>query len=249
MRITVQRAEYAEVEPFRDLYRHEAHCQIIHDSMLRRGLADPYIVLVEGRFAGYGAVTNRYDKGRVCEFWVLPNHRSNALPLFQEFLVVAQATEIEAQTNMPLSLTLLYDCATDIQEDCILFHDAVTTHIPCPAGVFRPAHPNDTPFEHHHEPVGNWVMESEGRVVATGGFLCHYNPPYGDVYMEVLESEWRKGLGSYLVQEIKRVCYEAGKKPSARCGITNTASRRTLQKAGFLPCGRMLVGKVPPRKG
>jgi hypothetical protein len=46
------------------------------------------------------------------------------------------------------------------------------------------------------------------------------------------------------VQEVKRICYEAGKKPAARTGEDNIASRRTLEKAGFVVCGRLLVGEV-----
>ena len=88
------------------------------------------------------------------------------------------------------------------------------------------------------------AVVGSGPVVATGGFLCHYNPPYGDIFMEVTEPARRQGIGSYLVQEVKRVCYEAGKKPAARCGPSNIASRRTLQKAGLLPCGRLLAGKI-----
>jgi RimJ/RimL family protein N-acetyltransferase len=83
-------------------------------------------------------------------------------------------------------------------------------------------------------------------VVATGGFLSHYNPPYGDIYMEVAEPFRRMGFGSYLIQELKRVCCEAGKKPAARCNPDNLASRRALEKAGLLPCGHFLVGEVKP---
>jgi hypothetical protein len=64
--------------------------------------------------------------------------------------------------------------------------------------------------------------------------------------MEVAEPARRQGFRSYLVQEIKRVCYEAGKKPAARCDPNNIASRRTLEKAGLLPCGHLLVGEVKP---
>jgi GNAT superfamily N-acetyltransferase len=62
--------------------------------------------------------------------------------------------------------------------------------------------------------------------------------------MEVEETSRRKGYGSYLIQEIKRVCYAAGKKPAARCGPENIASRRTLEKAGFRVCGHLLVGEI-----
>jgi hypothetical protein len=51
-------------------------------------------------------------------------------------------------------------------------------------------------------------------------------------------------LGSYLVQELKRVCYENGDVPAARCSPTNVASRATLQKAGFVPCGHILAGTI-----
>lgn len=246
MQIQVRRAEYRDVEAMRELYRQESDCQIIHDSLLSRGLADPYLILVESRVGGYGAVLNKYDKGRLMEFYTLPHMRSMALPMFRELLTTSQATHIEAQTNNPLMLLMLYDCATNITSESILFHDGFPTHLACPSGVFRRATPEDAGsiFTHQHEPVGDWVVEANGAVAATGGFLCHYNPPYGDIFMEVAERARRQGFGSYLVQELKRVCYEAGKKPAARCNPANAGSRRTLEKAGFLPCGCLLVGEV-----
>jgi predicted GNAT family acetyltransferase len=62
--------------------------------------------------------------------------------------------------------------------------------------------------------------------------------------MAVHEAYRRRGFGSYLVQELKRVAYEQGKRPAARCNPDNTASRNTMQKAGLLPCGRILTGRV-----
>ena len=102
--------------------------------------------------------------------------------------------------------------------------------------VFRHAEPEDKSED--------WVLEFNGKVVADGGYLCHYNPPYGDIYMATKEEERQKGYSSYLVQELKRVCYEAGKKPAARCNPDNVASRKTLQRAGMLPCGRHLAGDI-----
>ena len=246
MRIQVEQVDVKAIELMRDLYRQEANCQIICDSLLGRGLATPYEIVVDGRRAGYGGVRTKYDPGRVMEFYILPHLRASALPMFWTFLEVSQATEIEAQTNVPLMISMLYDCATDITEENVLFADAFVSHLKCPDGTFRRAGPEDAAslFSHKDEPIGEWVLEAKGVVVATGGFLCHYNPPYGDVFMEVAELARRQGYGSYLVQEIKRVCYEAGRKPVARCNSTNSASRQTLQKAGLLPCGRKLAGKV-----
>ncbi len=100
-------------------------------------------------------------------------------------------------------------------------------------------------FPHKVEPVGEWFIEAGGEVAATGGVLFHYNVPYGDIYMEVAEAFRRRGYGSYLVQELKRTCYEIGRVPAARCNVSNAASRTTLQKAGFLPCARILSGVIP----
>ena len=177
----------------------------------------------------------------------VPEVRSMAATLFRELLIVSQATHVESQTNMPLMLMMLYDHAREITTEAILFQDAFTTRIACPGGVFRRSTYDDAAAMFPpQEDIGDWVLEFDGAVVANGGFLCHYNPPYGDIFMAVSESRRGRGFGSYLVQELKRVCYEAGRKPSARCNPENVASRRTLQRAGLLPCGRLLAGEVAP---
>jgi GNAT superfamily N-acetyltransferase len=238
--IRVVRGEYREVETMRELYRQEANCQIIHDSSLRRGIADTYLITVGGRLGGYGGVFNKYYPGQVMEFYTLPVLRAVALPMFHELLAVSEATFIEAQTNMPLMTMLLWDCAMNIRTESILFADAFTTQLACPNGTFR----RTTPEDNGPDKEAEWGLEVEGQIIASGGYLCHYNPPYGDIYMSVVEGAQRQGYGSYFVQEAKRVCYEAGRKPAARCNPDNIASRRTLEKAGFLPCGRLLIGDV-----
>ena len=108
--------------------------------------------------------------------------------------------------------------------------------IVCPAGTVRSANAADVLN------TGAGAGAGCGVAVATGGVLFHYNPPYGDIFMEVHESYRQRGFGSYMVQELKRICYEMGKTPAARCNVSNVASRRTMEKAGLLPCGRILLG-------
>jgi FR47-like protein len=246
MEIKVVRVEYKEVEAMRDLYRHEANCQIIHDSALVRCLADPILILVNGRIGGYGALWNKYHVGRLMEFYVLPHFREIAHALAEQLLYESKATHIEAQTNMPMMLTVLHDFTISIEAENILFADDHETNLPCPDGVFRRSQPDDSAAlpPDQQDRLGEWVIEASAGIVATSGFLCHYNPPYGDIYMEVFEPARRRGFGAYIVQETKRVCYEAGRKPAARCNPNNRASRRTLEKAGFITCGRLLSGAV-----
>jgi GNAT superfamily N-acetyltransferase len=60
--------------------------------------------------------------------------------------------------------------------------------------------------------------------------------------MEVTEPFRQRGLGSWLVQELKQQAHELGAVPCARCNPANTPSRRTLLKAGFVPFAHILDG-------
>jgi GNAT superfamily N-acetyltransferase len=235
-----------EVLPLRELYRREMNCQIVHDSLPARGFGDLFLIRAAGKVAGYGFVMGYRGepKDLVREFYVLPTLRGSALPMFRRLIEVSGARRIEAQSNDVLLTLMLYDCAAEITSDRVVFQDALTTNLTVPGATFREVAEADTGriFEHKVEPAGEWLIEHGGAIVATGGIATHYNPPYGDIYMEVGEPFRRRGYGSYLVQELKRVSYEMGRIPAARCAASNAASRATLQKAGLLPCARMLSG-------
>jgi hypothetical protein len=47
-----------------------------------------------------------------------------------------------------------------------------------------------------------------------------------------------------MVQEMKKICYQTGSIPCARCSPDNSASRKTLQKAGFVPFAHILTGAL-----
>ncbi len=248
MAIDIVRAAPQDILPLRELYCEEMNCQIIHYSWHDRGWTDSYLLRVDGAVVGYGLVggVNANPKEVITEFYVLPAHRAHALPLFRGLVDASRARSVEAQTNDKLLTLMLYDCAERIESDTVLFEDAFRTTFTAAGVVFRRIIDSDQGriFPHTVEPVGQWVIEADGEIAATGGVLFHYNPPYGDIHMEVAERFRRRGYGSYLVQELKRTCYEMGKVPAARCEASNTASRATLQKAGLLPCARMLTGAI-----
>ena len=248
LKLDVSPVPAAETERLRELYRREMNCQIVHDSWHGRGWTDSYLLRVDGRVVGYGLVggIRAESKEIVTEFYVLPDHRSASLPLFRQFVATSGASSIEVQSNDVQSTLLLYDCATDIRSDVILFHDSTTTRLAPPGTLFRESVEADREGlgRAHLDSDARWVVEAQGEAVAAGGVLFHYNIPFGDIYMAVAEPHQRNGYGGYLVQELKRVCYESGRVPSARCNTSNAASRATLQKAGFLPCARVLTGTL-----
>jgi GNAT superfamily N-acetyltransferase len=241
--VTVQ-----EILPWRDLYRQEMNCQIVRDSFhARQGWTQEYRLTVDDAAVGYGSVVVGgpwQGQPTVFEFYVLPQHRWRVFDLFETLLAASGAEAIEAQSNDTLLTMMLHTFADNVTAEKILFHDRLTTHLAAGGAQFRAATPEDETrmFAHQVEPVGDWLLELDGAIAATGGLLFHYNRPYGDLYMEVAEPFRRRGLGAYLVQELKRVCYEMGSVPAARCDLSNIASRQTLQKAGFVPCGHLVRG-------
>lgn len=243
MEIRIEQAAYQDVSALRELYRHEANCQIIHDSSMSRSFTQPYLIAVNGRLAGYGAVFHKHYPGRAMEFYTFPEFRPHASAMLRELISVGRATEIEAQSNMPLALSMLLEFGKNVRVESILFHDGLTTSLEAPGAVFRARDSQDR-ISNVGEPEGDYVVAVDGKIASNGGYLCHYNPPYGDIYMETSEEFRRMGYGSYFVQELKRVCYEAGKKPSARCNPDNLASRRTLERAGFRCVGHLVAADV-----
>jgi GNAT superfamily N-acetyltransferase len=250
MMIDVACVPLQEVLPLRELYRREMNCQIVHDSLPGRGFGDLLLIRLDGHVAGYGFVMGYQGEPRdmIKEFYVLPALRGLALPMFRRLVEASGARRVAAQTNDVLLTLMLYDCATGITSETVVFHDGLTTNLPALGVIFRGATGADKGriFEHRVEPVGEWLLERDGAIVATGGIATHYNPPYGDLFMEVDEPCCRRGYGGYLIQELKRACYEMGRIPAARCNVANTASRATLQKAGLFPCARLLSGVLAP---
>jgi GNAT superfamily N-acetyltransferase len=123
----------------------------------------------------------------------------------------------------------------------VLFEDhAVTEHV-LPGVTFRGLADNEKIYA---DDPGQFVLEVNGEVVANGGFLLHYNMPFADLFMDVKEDCRRRGYGSYLLQEVKKQCYLAGRIPAARCNVANPVSRATLLKAGLKVIGHMLIGHV-----
>lgn len=236
--IVARSCAYAAIESLREEFRAEAACQIVHHSILPRGLADPWLLTIVDEPVGYAGVWNRYHPGRVMEFHTVAQVRPQADECFRALLRASGASTLEAQTNIPQMIERVRDSVPEPRTEKLLFEDAARTSLECEGAIVRPAADED------ERAKGAWVLEVDGAPVGFGGILYHYNPPYGDVYMEVRQGERGRGYGSYLVQELMRICRERGSVPAARCDPDNVASRRTLERAGFSVCGEIVAGAV-----
>ena len=238
------------VLPLRNAYRQEMNCQVVHDSVhLRTGWTTTYALVLDDMNAGFGSIAVGgpwTGNPTIFEFYVLPAYRRCAFKLFEGLLEACGARLMEIQSNDALLAVMLHTYARDIRSEKIVFRDGVTTALASNGAVLEPMTAEEDARRAIAARQGGseWRLQLGSDTVATGGILFHYNPPYGDIYMEVTEPFRKRGLGSYLVQELKRECYELGAIPCARCSPTNIASRRTLQKAGFVPFAHILLGSI-----
>lgn len=252
MPLTATAVPLADILPLREAFRREMAGQIVHDSLPgRTGWTQAYLITDDGYPAGYGfiAMGGPWRNTRtVFEFYVTPEHRGWAVEAFAVFQQASGATHFEFQTSNLLLTALAHAWNPHLRSERIVYRDQETTALPAHGARLRAATPADAAaiFKHHREPVGDWLLEFDGAIIATGGWLSHYNPPYVDLYMQVAEPHRRRGYGAYLVQELKRLAREAGKTPCARCSMDNRASQRTLEKAGFAPCSQILAGPIRP---
>jgi len=239
MDIVVSKLSLKEVQPLRDLRLAEIDFQFVYNKCHGAGWADTYLFAIDGEKAGYGSIwgkDKREERDAIFEFYLLEPYRRLANSIFPELHKVSGASYVECQTNDRLITDMLFEYCANIYADRILFEDSITTEMKMPGAVFKKTVNNDGETE--------YILERDGEIVATGGFIWNYNFPYIDMYYEVKESHRQKGFGTLITQELKKEAYLLDRVPAARCNINNKASKATLLKAGMKVCGHILIGEL-----
>lgn len=249
MTVGVHEVPLSEIAALRAAFRAEHDHQIVHHAIHdRAGWTREYALVDGGRTVGYASVAVDgpwLGRPTFYEQYIVPEARHRSFTLFEAFLDATRPPAFEVQTSDALTTTLALTFALSATSERIIFRDDSTTAHEVPGARLRALTSEDElrVAAESREGGGQWVLEVDGSVVGSGGIMFHYNAPYGDLHMEVEEAARGRGYGAFLVQELKRVCRELGQIPGARCVPTNAASRRTLQRAGMLPCAHILVGE------
>ncbi|WP_337042901.1 GNAT family N-acetyltransferase [Emticicia sp. 17c] len=250
MNLNITKVTLNDVLPLRALYLQEMNRQIRYNAYHERGWTDSYLIYADTQPIGYGAIKGQEvaDRNTIFEFYLIPPYRYLASRVFAEWIQQTSVNFIECQSNDQLLSSMLYEFADRIHAPVILFEDDRPTTLSIAEGVFRAKADYEATFGRKVEDGSGYVLEKNGEIVASGDFLLHYNPPFADLYMEVKESERGKGLGAFIIQELRRVCYLAGRVPAARCNVQNKASKATLLKGGLKVAGCMLMGEIKPKQ-
>lgn len=245
--IRIEKCEYKEILLLRGLYLQENNFQIRYDACHVRNWADEYLILLEGNPIGYASTKGLIelkDRDTLFELYILPAFRNYSRRIIQLIAETAQLTHMESQSNDLLTSSMLYECCKNIKSEVVLFQDHTQTNWEKPAVEFRKREKDECIPGKADEDMGAYVLLKDKAIIATGGFLLHYNKPFADLYMEVASDFRGKGYAKYILQEIKKECFKAGRIPSARCNISNPASKGALLGAGMKIAGYMLQGKI-----
>ena len=95
--------------------------------------------------------------------------RGRALPLFRRFVEASRARLIEVQSNDLLATLMLYDCASGIESNVVLFRDAIATSLRVPGAVVREVTEADKELIESRklDADAGWLVEADGEVAAT----------------------------------------------------------------------------------
>ena len=114
-RVSAVATGLGSIRRWRDMYRLEMSCQIIHDSIHdREGWTQEYLLSVGDTAVGYGSVAVGGPwSGRptAYEFYVVPNRRLLLFDLFRALLASSGAVGIEVQSNDVLATVMLHTFA------------------------------------------------------------------------------------------------------------------------------------------
>jgi len=249
MDLKINKVSLKDILPLRTLFLQENNFQVRYDACHVRGWTDSYLITVDGAEIGYGSIKGKDDlsiRDAIFEFYLTPENRKYSNSAFETLIKTSGVNYIECQSNEHLLSSMIFEYSSQVNSDVILFEDDQFAFLNIPGAIFRKKEIGDQSFDHKSEPDGDYVIEADGEIVATGGFLLHYNFPFADLYMEVREDQRRKGYGSLMIQELRKACFDAGRVPAARCNITNKASKATLTKGGLKIAGYMLTGEIKP---
>lgn len=243
MEIKVVKTGLPAIADLRILFLQENNVQFVHNKCHLYGWADTYLFTVQDLSVGYGAVwgrNKREDRDAIFEFYVMKPYRKLANAFFDALCNGSGAPFMECQTNISLLSAMFFEHAKNIYAEAILFEDHFQTDFSMEGMIFQ----KKTIGENDNPNDCACVIKQQDEIIASGGLMLNYNIPFADIYYEVNEKHRNKGIGSFMVQELKREAYLMGRVPAARCNIKNRISKATLQKAGLAVCGYLLQGEL-----
>ncbi|MCP4640944.1 MAG: GNAT family N-acetyltransferase [bacterium] len=196
-------------------------------------------------------------KQLLLQFFVSEEYARYAEDAFEEMLRETGTKLAYVSTRDPLALSLSLTYQHQVSLESYLFeHRIVTSHVPSglPRATFRNA--NDEDIQDIIAASGDFwgdivltvqggqlrVLGSEDTLFGMGYVSTEYCSE-GTANLGVFTNPnfRRKGVGTFIVQELVQECRSRGLSPIAACYHENVGSKGTLARAGFVSYDRMFM--------
>lgn len=218
------------------------------------GKSECYEIMYDEKIVGHFFVSSRKT---LVQFQVSKENYAYASEIF-EYVIKSDIVENAAvSTKEPEFLSLCLDYQNSIVTDSYLFTD--NKKIKYELGGFKNLsfrlakivdietikNKCDAAFDGYYEDLIEndqiFVLYNDSSLLGIGEFrIMKSNGKFGDIGMVIAEEYRRRGVGTYIITQLKEQCYNNKLKPMAACDITNIASKKTLEKSGFISNHRII---------
>jgi predicted acetyltransferase len=214
-----------------------------------------YEIMYNDKIAGHFCVDSRKT---LIQFYVSKKYFIHAQEIFK-YVITSDMVEKAAVSTKELEfMALCLDYQKSISIDSYLFIDNkkvkyeldnfrdVSFRLAKKGDIDSIKNKCDSAFEGYYEDlIGNdqlFVLYDGDNLLGIGEFriIKTHGRKYGDIGMHVVEVYRRKGIGAYIITQLKEHCYGKNLIPMACCDVENIASKKTLEKSGFITNHRIL---------
>ncbi|MDQ2715314.1 MAG: GNAT family N-acetyltransferase [Chloroflexota bacterium] len=214
----------------------------------------------QGQHTGYFCTGSDYD---LLRFYLVEDYQVRAQEIFRWVVSTHDIHYAIVSTIEPLYFSVCLDMQRGIALHSYLFRDHARVELPAALSksTFRKAEKSELDdivrfYRANTEGPGDWieaflhkritreelfVLYDQQTLVATGECIpSQKQAPYADLGMVVGQAYRGRGLGSSMLIHLKKHCYASGWQAICSCAAGNHASRKAIEKAGFISDQRMV---------
>jgi GNAT superfamily N-acetyltransferase len=223
------------------------------------GNAQHWEIRQGSELVGYACVD---DEHRLLQFYLQPEFLAEGPAAFQQFIEEQKIKKALIGTNNPVCMSLAMHWQKSVLVDTYLFEDYLDKKPDPIDGVLRSAGEAElerlvdfyqtsmgAPADWLRSYTGDLLSKGEVFVLEQGAEIlgaCEVRksavqPEVADLGMVVSVNYRRKGLGTYLLGQAKRISREWDRKPICSCEKENAGSLKSILNNGFRSVHQMLV--------
>jgi len=219
------------------------------------GNSDCYEIRYDDKMVGHFFLK---DPKTIVQFYISPKYSLHAQEIFSYIITSDIAEKAAVSTKEPDFMAICFDYQKSMSVNSYLFVDneKIKYELDNFEDVsFRLATESDVdtlksqgggaPEGYYEDLIGNNQLflacagdcllgRGEFRIISTHG------EKYVDMGVQVVEAYRGKGVATYIITQLKELCYSRQLIPMLGCDVSNIASKKAIENAGFIANHRIL---------